>query len=374
MVAATLGDVSPVAVGVLYCAVVDVCYFMHDLGRAREWTTAFSRWCNTQNGLVQFRGKCLVLRAEMIRLSGAWSQAIAEAEQACKWLTQCIHELEATTDVQDLSPFTYPIGPAFYQLAEIHRLRGNLAKAETAYRQASRYGYSPEPGLALLRLAQGRHEVAAAAIQRMMREEHAHVKRARVLMAFVEIMIAIADLPAARAAANELAAMADCPSLYLQTLSAQTLGSVLLAEGDAPAALAPLRRAWMGWQEMEAPWEAAHVRVLLGRVCGALGDQDAAELEFEAALRVFERLEAAPDIARVATLRRKPALHGPGALTRRERQIIQLVATGKTNRAIADQLAISERTVDRHVSNILSKLSLPSRTAATAYVYERGLL
>ena len=357
MVAVTVGDASPIAVGVVYCAVIEACFSLFDLGRAREWTTALSRWCSAQPDLVPFRGQCLVHRAELLRMNGAWAQGMDEAERACRWLSQSTS------------------GSAFYQIAEIHRLRGDFAESDAAYQQASLHGYAPEPGLALLRMAQGRHGAAAAAIRSGLCETQSRSKRAAMLAACVEIMIAVSDLPAARAAGEDLSAMAaECDTPFLRTLSSYATGSLLLAEGDARAALAPLREAWMGWQELEASWEAARVRMLLGLACRALGDDDTAALEFDAAECVFDRLGAAPDVARVARFRGSPAGAGARILTHRERQIIALVATGKRNRAIAEELAISERTVDRHVSNILSKLDLPSRTAATAYAYEHGLV
>ena len=355
MVAVTVGDVSPLAIGVVYCAVIEGCYSLFDLGRAREWTSALSRWCGAQPDLVPFRGQCLVHRAEVLRLNGAWAEAMEEAAK-----------VPATR---------HPPGSAFYQVAEIHRLRGDFAKADEAYQQASQHGHAPEPGLALLRLAQGRHRVAEAAIRRGLAETQSRWKRAEMLAACVEIMIAVADLPAARSAEGELRAMAaDCNTPFLRTVASHATGSLLLAEGRAGAALPHLREAWSGWQELEAPWEAARVRVLLGIACRELADDDTASLEFDAAQRVFIRLGAAADVARVARLSGNQDKSGVGMLTERERQVIALVATGKTNRAIAEGLAISERTVDRHVSNILSKLDLPSRTAATAYAYEHGLI
>jgi len=188
-------------------------------------------------------------------------------------------------------------------------------------------------------------------------------------------MIDGSELTAARAAADELAAMTQsCEARYLRALAAHATGSLLLSTGDAAGALKTLRQAWMDWQEIDAPWQAARVRVLLGLTCRALADEETAQLEFEAAQRVFERLGAAPDLARVQALQATSDSSTDRTLTARERQILALIATGMTNRAIADALAISNRTVDRHVSSILTKLDLRSRAAATAYAYERGLV
>jgi DNA-binding CsgD family transcriptional regulator len=363
MVGVTVDSVSPIAVGVVYCAVIEACRSLFDFSRAREWTTALDRWCATQAHLVAFRGKCLVYRSEILRQSGAWSEALVEAEQACAW------------SGPHANSFRYPAGAAFYELAEIHRLRGNVEEATAAYRSASEHGHAPEPGLTLLQFAQGKRDLAATSIRRLLGERQGNVVRPEVLLAAVEILTAADDLTTARAAADELSRIREqFPAPAVRALASHAIGAVCLAEGDLPAASSRLREAWMLWQELEVPYEAARVRVLLGQVCQQLGDHVAAEFEFDGARRFFQRVSAEPDLARVDMLRQGGGKTGSHSLSARELQVIELVATGKTNREIARQLSISERTVDRHVSNILLKLNLPTRSAATAYAYQHDLI
>ena len=362
MVAIDAGEVSTLAMGDVYCSVIEGCLEIFDVRRAREWTTALSRWCESQPDLVPYRGQCLVRRAEILQLQGAWDDASVAAAQACERL---------------LRRSGHPAsGAAFYQCGELHRLRGRLAEAEEAYRCASRYGRRPQPGLALLRLAQGQSEAAAGAIRLAVDETPGGPLRARLLGAHAEIMLAIGDVPAARTAAEALSALADdLDAPMLTAMAAQARGAVLSAEGDGRAALHALRQAWAIWQEIAAPYEAARVRVEIGRICGTLGDRDAAEMEFDAARAVFAQLGAVPDLARVDALGREispaPSAH---PLSARELEVLRLVAAGKSNRTIADELFISERTVERHMSNIFTKLDVSSRAAATAYAYERQLV
>jgi ATP/maltotriose-dependent transcriptional regulator MalT len=264
---------------------------------------------------------------------------------------------------------------ALYVHAELHRLRGEFAAAERAYRAASQWGREPQPGLAQLRLAQGQVELAQAAVRRRLDDERDRATRSVLLAAHTEIALAAGDIGVARRAADELAQIAGTfEAPFLHALSSHSNAAVLLAEGDARAALVALRQAGTAWRELVVPYEAARVRVLVGVACRQIGDDDTAELELAAAREVFKRLGAAPDLMLVDDLTRGSERSAAAGLTQRELQVLGLVATGRTNRAIAAELVISEKTVARHVSNILTKLGLSSRSAATAYAYEHGLV
>jgi len=293
-------------------------------------------------------------------LNGAWPDAMAEACRAC----------ESSQDANWKPP-----GAAWYQQAEIHRLRGEFGSAERAYRSASRLGYEPQPGLALLRMAQGRTEAACAAIRRVVSTATDRWQRTKLLPAYIEIMLATGDIQAARRAWHELEEHAgDVDTDALRTMAAHSGGAVELAEGNVRAALGSLRRAFEGWQQVEAPYAAACVRMLIGAACRSLGDEETAGLEFGAARTAFQQLGAAPDLARLDTFENREASTHRSSLTTRELQVLRLVGAGKTNKAIATELSLSERTIDRHVSNILTKLDVPSRAGAAAYAYRYKLL
>jgi ATP/maltotriose-dependent transcriptional regulator MalT len=360
MVAVTSGEIAPFVSGVIYCAVIEACHHIFDIRRAQEWTVALNRWCEAQPGLVAFRGDCLVYRAEILQTHGLWPDAMNEAVKAQELLS--------------IPPARPAVGGAYYQLGELNRLSGAFSKAEDEYRRASAAGRSPQPGLALMRLADGKVNAAVSAIRRELEEARDRSRRASLLSACVEIMIVAHDLEAANAAASELSEIAGIlGGPYLAAVDARARGAVLLAEGDQHRAIESLRRAWDAWYELEAPYECARVQVLLGTACRQLGDNDAARMEFDAARRTFEQLGAVTDLASLARLIPPSMAKTSGGLSDREMQVLRLIATGQSNRAIATHLVISEKTVARHVSNIFTKLGLSTRAAATAYAYEHGL-
>jgi ATP/maltotriose-dependent transcriptional regulator MalT len=360
MVAVIAGELSAIMTGLIYCSVIEACQQVYALSRAREWTSALSRWCEQQPQMVAFTGTCLVRRAEILQFNGAWPDAMTEAHRACKRSQEANRE---------------PPGAAFYQQAEIHRLRGEFAAAEEAYRSATRLGCEPQPGFALLRTAQGRTDAASASIRRVVNSATDRLQRTRLLPAYIEIMLAAGDVQEACSACRELEEIAEnIDTDALRAMAAHGRGAVALAQGDAQGALGPLHRAFDAWQQVEVPYAAACVRVLVALACRSLGDEETAALEFSLAGSIFQQLGATPDLARLDALEKREPPVNRQPLTSRELQVLRLITVGKTNKAIATELSLSERTIDRHVSNILTKLDVPSRAAATAYAYTQKLL
>ncbi|HUL78921.1 MAG TPA: response regulator transcription factor [Vicinamibacteria bacterium] len=352
MLLATSHELKPVVAGLIYCSLIAGCSRVYALDRAREWTGVLARWCDSQPQLVTFTGTCLVHRAEILELDGSWRASLEEARRV---------------PPRD----SVAIGAGAYQQGEIHRLLGEHDRAEEAYQAASRSGRDPQPGLSLLRLAQGRIEAAVKGIERALTGMADRLQRARLLPARVEILLAAGSVAEAAGAAAELAETAAVvDSRALSAMADHASGAVLLAKREAARALPLLRRALDGWLELDAPYLAARVRAHVGQACAALGDEDGARMEHEAARAVFQKLGAAADLARLAAPRRA----GAGRLTAREIEVLRLVASGRTNGAIARQLSLSEKTVDRHLSNILDKLDVSSRAAATAHAIRMGLL
>jgi DNA-binding NarL/FixJ family response regulator len=362
LVVAAAGELSPIVTGIVYCNTIAFCRDAYQLRQAGEWTEALTQWCERQPEMVAHLGLCLVHRAEIMQLRGAWGDAMDEAARAAERFTAGVLNQLAC-------------GKARYRQGDIHRLRGELADAEQAYRDASRHGHEPQPGLALLRLAEGNTDAAAGTIRRAVGESTRPLRRAGLLPAYVEIMIASGELERAGAACRELAEIAAShASEALEAMAAQASGAVALAEGDAQAALAFLRRAAQVWQEHSAVYETARARALVGVACRALDDEDGATLELDAARDAFSLLGAKADLARVDALTSNTTSVDVHGLTDRELEVLRLVAAGKSNREIGAELVISEHTVRRHLQNIFAKLGVSSRTAASTFAFTHGLI
>jgi len=361
MVAVSADELSPIVAGIIYCNTIAFCRDLYELRVAREWTAALTEWCARQPEMLAHQGVCLVHRAELMTFAGAWPAALEEARRAAERFAQGVLNRGV-------------LGEAAYREGELHRLLGEVAAAEKSYKEAIRRGREAQPGLALLRLGQGKKVAAAAAVRRALSEADTWIRRASLLPAQVEIELDAGSLDRAGFAASELDELArDHASEVLFAMAAQAIGTVAVAERDARRALLELRRALQLWQELEAPYEVARTRVFLSAACRALGDEETAALELAAARDTFVWLGARPDVARVDALIGRP--HGDGhGLTPREVEVLRLVAAGKSNHEIASVLVISERTVARHMQNIFAKLGVSSRAAASVFAAEHELL
>jgi DNA-binding NarL/FixJ family response regulator len=350
MLAALSDELSPLWTGAIYCGLMDACNELRDMRRAHEWTLATTRWCEPLPLTSLYPGICRVHRAQVLQTRGSWAEAEQEALEACR-------------DMADVDVFA--VADAYYEIAEVRRLRGDLDAAEHTYLDAHRHGRDPQPGLALLRLAQGRVDAAGAALNAALAARTgSRLDRAPLLSAQVEVALAAGDSSLAAAAADELSATADVfQSAGLRAEAHRCRGAVLLAQDHPVEAMGTLRLSLNAWHELDAPYEAARTRTLLAGAYRALGDAEAAAREEDAARATFDRLG-------VVVQRRDR----PGGLTDREIEVVRLVAAGKSNRAIAEQLVLSEKTVARHVSNIFVKTGAGSRSAVTAFAYDSGLL
>lgn len=362
MVAATTGELSPIVAGIVYCYTISFCRDVYELRRARDWTAALTQWCDQQPEMMAHKGLCLVHRAELMTLAGAWDEARDEVGRVGQLFTDgALNRLAQ--------------GGAAYCEGEVNRLRGDFKGAEAAYRRASGLGREPQPGLALLRLAQGNLEAASAAIRRAVTETVRSLERAALLPAYVEIMVALGDVEAATVACQELEQIAEDQSTEaLDAMAAFARGRVALASGNAGEALIALRRAGSAWQAMEALHEASRARVMVGLACRSMGDEDTAGMEFDSARSVFQGLGAVPALVWLESLTRGAPPSPMHGLTGREVEVLRLLAAGKRNREIAHDLVVSEHTVARHVQNIFAKLGVSSRTAASAFAFEHDLL
>jgi DNA-binding CsgD family transcriptional regulator len=359
MTSVVAGELSDYFTGAIYCNVMGACLELADVRRAGDWGEAARAWAESIPPESPYPGMCRINRAQIASLRGDWPQAEAEAVRA----------------TEELLSFNSPFaGEALYETGDVRRRLGDLAGAEAAFERAHELGFEPQPGLALLRLAQGKVESAVAALRvAITGTSGGRLHRTRLLWAFADAALAAGDLDAARTTADELDAIArEADAAVLAASAATVRGSLLLAEGDVPAAMTSLRRANALWQELRLPYEGARGRMAYGLALRAAGDEDGARLELRAALAAFERLGAAGDAAAVSDLLGGPKAL-PRGLTAREAEVLRLVASGKTNRDIAVELVISEHTVARHLQNMFVKLGVTSRAAATAFAYEHGL-
>nr|WP_246220690.1 helix-turn-helix transcriptional regulator [Phytoactinopolyspora mesophila] len=334
------------------------CHELGDVRRAVAWTRATKEWLQTLPAAVLFTGICRVHRSQVLQATGGWEEAEAEAARVCEDLEH-IHVASAAE--------------AHYQVAELCRLRGFFDDAEDAYEQARARGRDPQPGLALLHLARGRPKLAASALEASLAGTDDPLRRLPLRAAQVEIALQAGDFELAGQACDEVAAIADrfgCDGFVATSQTSRA--ACLLASGQAEPALALLRTACRTWRELGLPYDAARAGVLLARACAAAGDRDGAARELEAARKLFDRLGAVGDVKIVDGLRGHT--RSDVGLTAREIEVLAEVAAGRTNRQIADRFVISERTVERHLSNIFVKLDCGSRTAAAAYAHEQGLV
>ncbi len=359
MVRVIAGECSPVIAGHVYCTAIEGCQEVSDFARMAEWTSALERWCAEQPGLLAFTGQCAVHRGQLLRQRGEWSSALNEFEHAA-----ARYRKVGSPPAAALSA---------YESGEVLRLRGDHAAAEAAYERAADAGFEPQPGLALLWLATGDQAAALAAVERLQAEPGGPVQRCRLLPAAIEVLLSDRQVDRARELANELSAIAeDFGCEPLEAAAAEASGAVELAGGDAGGALPYLRKAQQMWARAEAPYERARARVLLGRALAAAGDHETSRRELEAARTALRQLGARPAADQVDRLLAPETL--PSGLTAREAEVLRLVASGRSNAQIAAELVLSEKTVARHLSNIFTKLEVGSRTAATAFAFEHGLV
>jgi DNA-binding NarL/FixJ family response regulator len=344
-------SLNPDWAGDIYCNLMAAAYELVDLERAAAWTEATTRWLQTLDAAVLFTGICRVHRAQVHTWRGAWDQAEEEAQRAC-------------ADLADIQPSTAAV--AHYQLGEIRRLRGDLTGAEKAYDAARGLGGDTQPGLAMLHLARGQVGVAVASINAAVASAPDPLGRARLRAAQVEIALVADDIATADAASTDLSQIADTVgSSGLLAMAAQARGAVQLEMGGPGRAVPLLQDALRRWRAVDAHHESASVRLLLARAYEMLGDADSAARERAAAEAAWERLGAHARGSRTGA---------PGGLTAREVEVLALVAAGKSNRDVAAALVLSEKTVARHMANIFAKLGVSSRTAATAFAFEHGLV
>jgi DNA-binding CsgD family transcriptional regulator len=358
MVEISAAEVSPIIAGLVYCALIEACQELSDFSRAASWTSALTKWCDAQPGLVPFTGQCSLHRGQIMRLRGAYDEALAEYA-----LAQRRYQAEGAPA---------PAGLALTEQGDVLRIRGRLDEAEAAYQQAAELGHEPQPGLALAWLARGRTSAAVSAVRRLLAEAQGPVHRSWMLPAAVEVLVSAGFVDQARQHSDELAGIASSfGNAALRGMATYAAATVNLASGENENALGNARESCRLWSEVGSPYESARARVMVARVLRELGDEDSAITEFALARRAFAEVGATPAAREVDRLLGRTR---PGGLTEREVEVLRLVAVGRSNQEIARVLVLSQKTVERHLSNIFTKLAVPSRTAAAAYAHEHGLM
>jgi DNA-binding NarL/FixJ family response regulator len=358
MVGVITGEVSPIFAGHTYCSLIEACQEISDFDRVAQWTMALTTWCAAQVGLVPFTGQCAVHRGQVMRVRGAFEQAIAE--------------LDGAIDRYVAAGTPAAAGLAFAEKGELLRIRGEYDAAQRAFEQAVGLGHDPQPQHALLSLARGRTEAACAAVRRVLAEPRDPIHRSQLLPGAIEVLLAGSDPAAARPLVAELETVGDAfDSSSLKAMARYAVGALALAEDRPEDALQALRAALHRWRELGWPYETARTQVLVGRALRGVGDEESAAAELGAAARALTALRATPAAQEVERLLAPGPL--PGGLTAREAEVLRLVASGSSNPEIAAALFLSEKTVARHLSNIFTKLDVSSRTAAAAFAFDHRL-
>lgn len=361
MVATVEGRLSPIVTGLIYCSVIEACQRYQIVRRASEWTEALSYWCKKQPELVAFTGRCLIHRSEILLFAGRWPEAGVEADAAIRRLAE--------------GPAAYQAAPAYYQQGDLYRLQGEFDAADTSYRTASALGFDPQPGLSLMRLRQGNSHSAAAAIRRALAANDAPNRRMHLLEAAFEIALECGNPEDARSHFHEMEALAQAhPSDAANATLAAMQGNLAAEDGAPERAVKCYTQAADIWRDLACPYQIARVRLRSAWSFAAMGDVEGAAAEASAARDGFAALGAEPDRRDAEAFLRK---HAPGArtvLTRRQLQVLNLISRGLTNREIAERLGLSERTVDRHVSDILTRINVPTRAAAAVFAVSSGLV